>query len=150
MKLYVGVLLHEEPSTECLRSLLELEGEELSSVLESKDGEELYSKTNQYFVPEESVKLELEEMLVVHVFSTLLLLPPESFNDVHKTGDALNVENVKVFEVVPGEPLLSLFTNNLLGHVPVNPTPMYVGVIELDGVSDCAMYLVPLWNVDLW
>jgi hypothetical protein len=35
-----------------------------------------------------------------------------------------------VFEVVPGEPLLSLLTNNLLGHVPVNPTPMKVGVIE--------------------
>ena len=49
----------------------QLEGEELSSVLESKDGEELYSKTNQYFVPEESVKLELEEMIVVHVFSIL-------------------------------------------------------------------------------
>ena len=71
MKLYVGVLLHEEPFTECLRSLLELEAEELWSVMESEDGVELYSKTNQYFVPEESVKLELEEMIVVHVWSTL-------------------------------------------------------------------------------
>ena len=69
---------------------------------------------------------------------------PESFNDVHKTGDRLNVENVKVFEVVPGELLLSFFTNNLSGHVGPNPTPTKVGVIELDGVSDCAMYLVPL------
>jgi hypothetical protein len=39
--------------------------------MESEDGVELYSKTNQYFVPEESVKLELEEMIVVHVLSTL-------------------------------------------------------------------------------
>ena len=42
-----------------------------ASVTVRYDGEVVYSKTNQYLVPEESVKLELEEM-IDQTFSLLL------------------------------------------------------------------------------
>ena len=63
VKLKTGTLSHEDPFTECLRSLLELVALELRLVVLSDDGEELYSKTNQYFVLAESVKLFSDEML---------------------------------------------------------------------------------------
>ena len=69
---------------ECLKSVLELVELVFKSVLESEVGVELYSKTNQYFVPEESVKLELEEM-IDQTFS--LLLPEQKVFSGEKISD---------------------------------------------------------------